>query len=252
MPELWQMALLFATGLVAGFVDAIAGGGGLITLPVMLSLGGDPQSALGTNKLQATFGSGSATWHYARAGAVDLRDCGRGAVLTFVGALVGTLGVRQISPNTLKVVIPLLLIAVAAYMLRHPQLGEANRGARLSRARFDLTFGLLLGFYDGFFGPGTGTFWTMAFVLALWFNLTRATGYTKAMNFSSNLCSFLLFALAGKVNYGAGITMGVGQLIGARFGSRMVIRRGTKFIRPVFITVVLTITGKLLYDACFK
>jgi uncharacterized membrane protein YfcA len=81
MPEPWQMALLFATGLVAGFVDAIAGGGGLITLPVMLSLGGDPQSALGTNKLQATFGSGSATWHYARAGAVDLRDCGRGAGL---------------------------------------------------------------------------------------------------------------------------------------------------------------------------
>jgi uncharacterized membrane protein YfcA len=122
----------------------------------------------------------------------------------------------------------------------------------MSRARFDLTFGLLLGFYDGFFGPGTGTFWAMAFVLALGFNLTRATGYTKAMNFSSNLCSFLLFALAGKVNYGAGIIMGVGQLIGARFGSRMVMTRGTKFIRPVFIAVVLTITGKLLYDACFK
>ena len=252
MPEPWQMALLFATGLVAGFVDAIAGGGGLITLPVMLSLGGDPQSALGTNKLQATFSSGSATWHYARAGAVDLSDCGRGAGLTFVGALVGALGVRQIGPHTLKVVIPLLLIAVAAYMLRHPQLGEANRSARMSRARFDLTFGLLLGFYDGFFGPGTGTFWAMAFVLALGFNLTRATGYTKAMNFSSNLCSFLLFALAGKVNYGAGIIMGVGQLLGARLGSRMVITRGTKFIRPVFITVVLTITGKLLYDACFK
>lgn len=246
------MALLFATGLVAGFVDAIAGGGGLITLPVMLSLGGDPQSALGTNKLQATFGSASATWHYARAGAVDLRDCGRGAVLTFVGALVGTLGVRQIGPDTLKVVIPLLLLAVAAYMLRHPQLGVAHRGARMSRARFDLTFGLLLGFYDGFFGPGTGTFWAMAFVLALGFNLTRATGYTKAMNFSSNLCSFLLFALAGKVNYGAGITMGVGQLIGARIGSGMVMTRGTKFIRPVFISVVLTLTAKLLYDAGFK
>ena len=128
------MALLFATGLVAGFVDSIAGGGGLITLPVMLSLGGDPQSALGTNKLQATFGSGSATWHYARAGAVDLSDCGRGALLTFVGALVGTLGVRQISPHTLKVVIPLLLIAVAAYMLRHPQLGETHHSARMSRA----------------------------------------------------------------------------------------------------------------------
>ncbi len=252
MPELWQMALLLATGLVAGFVDAIAGGGGLITLPIILSLGGDPQSALGTNKFQAMFGSGSASWHYARAGAVDLSDCGRGVGLTFIGALVGTLGVRQISPNTLKIIIPLLLIAVAVYLLRHPQLGETERGARMSRARFDLTFGLLLGFYDGFFGPGTGTFWTMAFVLAMGFNLTRATGYTKAMNFSSNVCSFLLFALAGKVNYSAGAVMGIGQLLGARFGSQMVITRGTKFIRPVFLTVVLTITGKLLYDACFK
>ena len=246
------MAVLFATGLLAGFVDAIAGGGGLITLPVILSLGGDLQSALGTNKLQATFGSGSATWHYARAGAVDLSDCGRGVALTFVGAFVGTLGVRRIDPHTLKVIIPLLLIAVAVYMLRRPQLGETDRSARMSRARFDLTFGLLLGFYDGSFGPGTGTFWTMAFVLAMGFNLTRATGYTKAMNFSSNLCSLLLFALAGKVNYGAGTVMGLGQLLGARFGSRMVMTRGTKFIRPVFLTVVLTITGKLLYDACFK
>ncbi len=252
MSELWQMALLFATGLVAGFVDAIAGGGGLITLPVMLSLGGDPQTALGTNKLQATFGSGSATWHYARAGAVDLSDCVRGVGLTLVGAMVGTLGVRQIGPHTLKVLIPLLLVAVAVYLLRRPHLGEHDREARMSRARFDLTFGLLLGFYDGFFGPGAGTFWTMAFVLALGFNLTRATGYTKAMNFSSNLCSFLLFAMAGKVNYGAGTIMGIGQLIGARFGSRMVMTRGTKFIRPIFITVVLTLTAKLLYDAWLK
>lgn len=246
------MAVLFATGLVAGFVDSIAGGGGLITLPVMLSLGGDPQTALGTNKLQATFGSGSATWHYARAGAVDLSDCVRGVGLTFLGAIVGTLGVRQIGPHTLKVLIPLLLIAVAVYMLRHPQVGAVERDARMSRARFDLTFGLLLGFYDGFFGPGAGTFWTMAFVLALGFNLTRATGYTKAMNFSSNVCSFLVFALAGRVDYVAGTIMGVGQLIGARFGSRMVMTRGTKFIRPVFITVVLTLTGKLLYDAWLK
>jgi uncharacterized membrane protein YfcA len=126
-----------------------------------------------------------------------------------------------------------------------------NQGA-LERHRFDLIFGLALGFYDGFFGPGTGTFWTMAFVLAMGFNLTRATAYTKAMNFSSNVCSVLVFALAGQVNYLAGTVMGIGQLIGARFGSRMVMKRGTKFIRPVFITVVLTITVKLLYDAYFR
>lgn len=250
--HLWELPLLFAVGLVAGFVDSIAGGGGLITLPMLLSLGGDPQHALGTNKLQATFGSASAAWHYSKAGAVDLTDCWRGCLITFIGALIGTLGVRQIGPHTLKVIIPLLLIAVAVYSLRNPNLGERETKPRFTRHRFDLIFGLALGFYDGFFGPGTGTFWTMAFVLAMGFNLTRATAYTKAMNFSSNVCSVLVFAIAGQVNYLAGTVMGVGQLIGARFGSRMVMKRGTQFIRPVFITVVLTITVKLLYDAYFR
>jgi len=251
-PQLWEFPLLFITGLVAGFVDSIAGGGGLITLPVMLSLGGDPQHALGTNKLQATFGSASAAWHYSAAGAVELRECWRACVFTFLGAVVGTMGVRQIGPNTLKVIIPLLLIAVAVYSLRNPKLGEADTKPQITRGRFELVFGLLLGFYDGFFGPGTGTFWTMAFVLMLGFNLTRATAHTKVVNFSSNLCSLLVFALAGQVNYLAGTTMGAGQLIGARFGSQMVMKRGTEFIRPVFVTVVLGLTGKLLYDSYFK
>ena len=249
MFELWKLPLLFLTGLAAGFVDAIAGGGGLITLPVILSFGGDPQQALGTNKLQATFDSASATWHYARAGVVDLRDCVRSCLLTFLGAALGTLTVQQVGPHILKVAIPLLLLAIAIYTLLRPRLGERDLHPRMSRFKFDLAFGLVLGFYDGFFGPGTGTFWTMAFVLAMGFNLTRATGYTKAMNFASNLCSLLLFALIGKVDYAAGAVMGAGQLLGARFGSKMVMARGTKFIRPVFITVVVALTLKLLYDA---
>jgi uncharacterized membrane protein YfcA len=250
--QLWELPLLFGTGLIAGFVDSIAGGGGLITLPVLLSLGGDPQHALGTNKLQASFGSASATWHYSRAGAVNLSECWRVCVFTFIGAVIGALGVRQIGPSTLKVVIPLLLIAVAVYSLRNPKLGEVDTQPQITRGRFDVVFGLLLGFYDGFFGPGTGTFWTMAFVLMLGFNLTRATAHTKVANFSSNFSSLLVFAIAGQINYVAGFTMGLGQLIGARFGSQMVLQRGTKFIRPIFITVVLAITGKLLYDTYFR
>jgi len=250
--QLLELPLLFGTGVVAGFVDSIAGGGGLITLPVILSLGGDPQCALGTNKLQASFGSASAAWHYSQAGAVNLRDTWRACVFTFVGAGIGAMAVRQIGPNTLKVVIPLLLIAVAVYSLRNPRLGQQDHPPRLARPRFDLLLGLLLGFYDGFFGPGTGTFWTMAFVLLLGFNLTRATAHTKAVNFSSNICSLLVFAMAGQVNYVAGTAMGAGQLIGARFGSQMVMKRGTEFIRPVFVTVVLGLTGKLLYDSYFK
>jgi uncharacterized membrane protein YfcA len=244
----WQLPLLFGTGLVAGFVDSIAGGGGLITLPVLLNFGLGPQAALGTNKLQATFGSGSAAWHYAAAGTVPLRDCARGFGFSLLGAALGALVVQRVDPSLLKRAIPMLLIIVAVYTVLKPQLGERDLHPRMSRAWFDVIFGLLIGFYDGFFGPGTGTFWTMAFMLCLGFNMTRATGYTKVMNFASNLSSLLFFLLAGEVYFVAGLTMGVGQLLGARVGSRMVIARGTKFIRPIFIAAVLAITGKLLWD----
>ena len=244
----WQLPLLFGTGLVAGFVDSIAGGGGLITLPVLLSLGYDPRQALGTNKLQATCGSGSAAWHYAEAGAVPLKDCVRGFIFCLLGAALGTMAVQQVDPSFLRQAIPILLALVAVYLLVKPQLGSEDRHARMPRSWFDLSFGLLLGFYDGFLGPGTGTFWAMAFVLCLGFNLTRATAYTKVMNFASNLSSLAFFLLANQVMFAAGLAMGAGQLAGARLGSRMVIARGTKFIRPIFITVVLALTAKLIYD----
>jgi uncharacterized protein len=245
----WHLPLLFLTGLVAGFVDSIAGGGGLITLPVLLTFGLNPSQALGTNKLQAVFGSGSATWHYAQARMVDLKDCRRGFALSLTGAALGTLSVQLVDPSLLRRAIPLLLVAVALYTILKPQLGAEDLHPRMGRGSFDLLFGLVLGFYDGFFGPGTGTFWTMAFMLGLGFNMTRATGYSKVMNFASNAGSLAFFLPGSNVFYGAGLVMGVGQLIGAKLGSQMVITRGTRFIRPVFITVVLAITFKLLYDA---
>jgi uncharacterized protein len=247
--EPWHLPLLFATGLAAGFVDAIAGGGGLITVPVLLSFGLGPQEALGTNKLQATFGSGSATWHYAQAGTVELRDCVRGFFFCFTGAALGALAVQQLDPWFLKRAIPTLLILVALYTILKPQLGAEDLHPRMPRAGFDICFGVLLGFYDGFFGPGTGTFWAMAYMLGLGFNLTRATGYTKVMNFASNLSSLLFFLRGGKVLFTAGLVMGLGQLLGARMGARMVISRGTRFIRPIFLAVVFALCAKLLYDA---
>jgi uncharacterized protein len=252
MFKLWHLPLLFLVGLVAGFVDSIAGGGGLITLPVLLSFGLDPRHALATNKLQATFGSGSAAWHYARAGTVPVKDCTRGFLLSLTGAALGTLAVRQVDPSFLRRFIPVLLIAVALYTLLRPQLGEKDLHPRMSRGAFDLTFGLLIGFYDGLFGPGTGTFWTMAFMVGLGFNMTRATGYAKVMNFASNLSSLVFFLPGGNVGWGAGLVMGVGQVLGAKAGSHMVITRGTKFIRPIFISAVLALTLKLLYDTYAK
>jgi uncharacterized membrane protein YfcA len=253
MLEPWLLALLFVAGLAAGFVDSIVGGGGLITIPVLLSVfGQDPAYALGTNKLQACFGSGSASWHYARAGTVDLKDCRRGFVLSFAGASLGALFFQRLDPDFLRRLIPVLLVAVAVYLLWKPQVGETDLHPRMPRWGFDVLFGLGIGFYDGFFGPGTGTFWAMAFVLVQGFNLTKATGYTKIMNFASNVASLLIFLRFGKVHLMAGMAMGLGQLLGARVGSRMVVQRGTKFIRPIFITVVLAITGKLIYDGFTK
>jgi uncharacterized membrane protein YfcA len=242
----WQILLLFTTGLAAGFVDSIAGGGGLITLPVLLSLGLDPKKALGTNKLQATCGSGSATWHYARAKTVPLTDCARGFICSLLGAALGTLAVQRLDPSALKRAIPILLIAVALVVLLRPQMGSTDIPARMRRSWFDVLFGLGIGFYDGFFGPGTGTFWTMAYVLVLGFNLTKATGYSKVVNFASNLSSLVFFLWQGNIYFAAGLAMGVGQILGAKIGSGMVITRGTKFIRPIFITVVLAIAVKLL------
>jgi uncharacterized protein len=249
MFEPWQIPLLFVTGLAAGFVDSIAGGGGLITVPVLLSFGFGPKEALGTNKLQAAFGSGSASWHYARAKTILPRECVRGFVCSLIGAAFGAVVVQKLDPGFLKRAIPVLLLLVAVYVLLRPRMGQENGEPRMPHFWFDLLFGLGIGFYDGFFGPGTGTFWAMACVLGLGFNLTRATGYTKVMNFASNLGSLILFLIGGKVFFAAGITMGIGQLLGARIGARMVIARGTKFIRPIFLTVVFALTMKLVWDA---
>ena len=248
----WQLVLLFATGVFAGFVDSIAGGGGLITLPVLLSFGGDTRHILGANKLQATCGSASAAAHYARAKQVSLQDTLPICASTFTGACLGTWAILHLDPLLVKRVIPVVLVAVVVYVLLKPDLGHIDSHPRMTRPRFDLLFGLGLGSYDGFIGPGVGSFWTMAFVLVKGFNLIKATAYTKVVNLSSNLASLLFFLFTRNIYVAAGVAMGVGQILGARFGSRMVVKSGVKFIRPVFITVVLGILMKLLYDVYFR
>jgi hypothetical protein len=246
--EWWQLGLLFATGLVAGFVDTLAGGGGLLTLPVLLQFCPDPKIALGTNKLQASFGSTSAAFHFARAGALDARDCFRACLLAFLGSLAGSVLVQQCDSHRLKEIVPILLLAVALFVWLRPRLGDKDIHPRMTWLRFDFTCALGIGFYDGLIGPGTGTFLALAFMLGLGFNLARATAHAKALNCASNLASLLVFLAARKVWFAAGLAMGCGQWLGARLGSRMVLTRGTKFIRPVFLTMVMLITLKMLWD----
>jgi uncharacterized protein len=240
--------VLFLTGAVAGLIDAIAGGGGLITIPVLLGIGLPPQYALGTNKLQATFGSASAMTHFVKAGTVNLRDAGAGVLWTAVGAVLGSYTVQQIDPGFLRRAIPFLLLAILCYTIFTPKLGAEEVHPRLPRGFFYCAFGLLLGFYDGFLGPGTGSFWVIALMLGLGFDMRKGTGYTKVFNFVSNIVSLAVFVAGGHVLLWAGLVMGVGQACGARVGARLVIKKGTGFVRPVFICSVLAVTAKLFYD----
>ena len=248
MPLTLTLSLLFLVGLAAGLVDSIAGGGGLITIPVLLGIGLPPQIALGTNKLQASFGSGSAMLTFIRSGKVKLGDCSIGILYTALGSALGTFTVQLLDPALLRLIIPWLLVAIVAYTLLTPRLGFDDLHPRMTQATFFLLAGLTLGFYDGFLGPGTGSFWVMALIFALGFNMTKATAYTKVMNFTSNIVSLVVFIAGGAVLWREGLVMGAGQFIGARIGARMVVSRGTRFVRPVFITMVLAITAKLIWQ----
>jgi len=245
-PEL-LLPILFGAAFVAGLIDAIAGGGGLITVPVLMGIGLPPQVVLGTNKLQASFGSGSAMLHFVRAGTVKMSDCWTGILWTAIGAALGVWAVQLLDATVLKQMIPWLLAVIAVYTLFSPRLGADDSHARMKPGLFYLLFGISIGFYDGFFGPGTGSFWTMALMLLLGCSMMRATATTKVMNFTSNFVALIFFLAVGQVRFVEGIVMGVGQFLGARVGSRLVITRGTAFIRPVFITMVLALVARLIY-----
>lgn len=247
MPPGILLPLLFAAAFAAGLIDSIAGGGGLITVPVLIGIGLPPQVALGTNKLQSSFGSGSAMLHFMRAGTVKMSDCLTGILWTTVGAALGVWAVQMLDATLLKQLIPWLLAAIAVYTMLSPRLGAEDSHARVKPGLFYLFGGLALGFYDGFFGPGTGSFWTMALMMLLGYSMMRATATTKVMNFTSNFVALIFFLSVGQVRFVEGIVMGAGQFLGARVGSRLVISRGTAFIRPVFITVVLVLVGRLIY-----
>jgi uncharacterized membrane protein YfcA len=246
--EPWHYLLLALCGLAAGFIDAIAGGGGLLTIPALLWCGLPPQTALGTNKMQACCGTALAVTNYARAGLLRWPEVRAGILFTLIAAALGAWAVTLVKPGFLKSVIPWLLLAIAVYTALSPRMGAVERHARLAPLPFALLGGSVLGFYDGFFGPGTGSFWTLACVLLLGLELRRATAYTKVMNLTSNLASLAVFAAGGFVRPDVAAVMIAGQLAGAHIGSHSVIKNGPAIIRPVLLITVLAMAGKLLWD----
>jgi len=240
------LMLLVAVAAVAGMVDAIAGGGGLLALPAILWAGLPPVQALATNKLQGTFGTLTASYNFVRRGEIDVGRLRIPILMTFVGSATGTLVVQSVSSDLLDDIVPALLIAFALYFLLSPRIGDRDAHHRVSHGVFGLLIGFSVGFYDGFFGPGTGSFFAAAFVLLLGYNLRRATAGTKILNFTSNIASLLFFALAGQVVWQVGLPMGLGQMAGAWIGSHLVIRHGARLIRPLLVVVSLAISMKLL------
>jgi uncharacterized membrane protein YfcA len=241
--------ILILAAFVAGVVDSIAGGGGLVTLPVLLLVGASPVEALATNKLQGTFGSGTAMLAYSRAGHVRLKDqLGMAAISALAGA-GGALVAHLVPVEALRLIMPIILIGVAAFFALKPGLTDDARAARISPPVFAVTVVPLVAAYDGFFGPGTGSFFMMGFVLMAGYGVLKATAHTKMLNFASNLGSLLVFIQTGATWWAVGLAMAVAQVAGASLGARLAMRMGAGLIKPLIVTVSTAMALRLLWQA---
>jgi uncharacterized membrane protein YfcA len=241
--------LLILVAFVAGFVDSIAGGGGLLSVPALLLAGASPVEALATNKLQGTFGSATAMLTYARAGHVRPQDQFGMAAISAVFGAAGALVAHLIPAEVLRVIMPVVLIGVAGFFALKPGLSDDARTERVKPAVFAVTVVPAVAAYDGFFGPGTGSFFMMGFVLLAGFGVLKATAHTKMLNFASNLGSLLVFVFSGATWWGVGLAMAVGQIAGASLGARVAMRVGARLIKPLLVVVSTGMALRLLWQA---
>lgn len=252
--DLPTLLVLGSAALLAGFIDAVAGGGGMLVMPALLSIGMPPHLVVGTNKLVGTFGTFSASVTFIRKGLFQPALWWAMSFGTFVGALVGAVLIYLVSAGALKKLLPLAILLAAAYLIwprrktaattaqPEPPVAIAPGGQR----RVKLLTGGLIGFYDGFIGPGTGAFWMSAAMKLFRLDLVAAAGVARFMNFISNITALLTFMVLGNIDYAIGLTMGVTLMLGAFVGAHSAIRFGAPFIRPVFLIVVLLMAGRLL------
>lgn len=241
-----------AAGL-AGFVDSIVGGGGLILAPALFATfpGAHPATLFGTNKGAAVWGTGVATWQYARR--VDLRWAALvpAVVLTFAGAMAGAWTVTVLSPTFLRQLLPLVLLLVLVYTLLKKDLGREHRPRFAGRTEAAAVgvLGLVIGFYDGFFGPGTGSFFVFLLVRWLGYDFLNASASAKLLNTTSNVAAVSLFAWKGHVWWHYALVLAAANVIGSVLGTRMALKHGAGFVRGVFLLVVSALIIKTGWDA---
>ncbi|AJC85914.1 TSUP family transporter [Campylobacter sp. RM16704] len=244
--ELTYYVILFFVAAFAGCVDAIVGGGGLITIPALFACGIPPHLALATNKLQSTFGSLTAVLAYRKS--MHIEKIALGILFTAIGAAIGTYAVLLIDQNAVKIIVLICLVLIFLYTIFKPDLGHIHNKAKMSATSFQITFGLLLGFYDGFLGPGTGSFWIFACVIFLGFSMKNASINTKILNFTSNIVALGVFLYSYEVLWKVGFLMGIGQILGAFIGSKFVLKTQGTFIKKLFLTMVALTIAKVTYD----
>jgi hypothetical protein len=231
------LALLALVGFAAGFVDAIAGGGGLVTLPALALAGLDPVAAVATNKLGGVFGSGSATLAFTRAGKIDLATMSGSALAALVGGAAGALALPYAPRQALSAALPFVLIAVALIFALAPEMGPKRGRARLGPRATALTLAPAIGFYDGVFGPGAGSFYMVGFFALAGFGLIGAIAAARVANFGSNAGSLAVYALGGHIALAPGLAMGLGAFLGARLGAHSALRAGARLARPLIVVV---------------
>ncbi len=246
--EFNEITGLCAVALVAGAVDAIAGGGGLLTLPALLLTGLPVQAAVGTNKGQAVFGSGSALLTFWHAGRIELQRVPALFFSGFAGSLGGAQLVSLLAPAVLRPLVLVLLVAVAAVLALRPALGQRQRSVEGQQTLRAVLIGAVIGCYDGFFGPGTGTFLILAQVAWLGDDLTRASAHAKVVNFASNLAAMLLLHAKGLVRWEWALPMAAAQAVGSIVGARLAMRGGDQLVRKVVLAVVALLVARLSWD----
>lgn len=247
--EISTVCLLAAVAFLAGFFDAIAGGGGLLTLPALFIAGIDPFAAMATNKLQASSASVSAVWAFARKRMIQWQAIWPMALLAFFGGVAGAFSISLLYRAMLEASVPILLIAVAIYFALSPKLDNQDRKQRLPHWTFALVVAPGIGFYDGIFGPGTGSFFMIAFTLLLGQHLMQAICSSKLLNASCNLGGLSVFIFSGAVIWPLALAMAACAIIGAQLGARCALYFGPKLIKPLLVTVCCLMAIKLLLSA---
>lgn len=248
--SLISIIFISCAAFIGAFVDAIAGGGGLITVPAYILGGFPPHFALGTNKLSATFGSLSSTVEFFRNGKIHFGLVKYIIPCTFLGAVLGVNSVLLINQDFLYPLVSAMILIVGIYTYFKKDLGLINTFQLQSKTQIamGMVFGFVIGFYDGFFGPGTGSFLLFVFIKFFGMDFVNAGGNTKVLNFISNVTSLVVFALAGKINFQIGLMAGVFSLLGSVIGTKVAIRKGASFVKPIFLIMSFAVFVKLVVD----